>query len=50
MSYKVEENVLRFDISMNDLLVMNVVKSLADLSDDRAAVSLLHSVSLSQHL
>ena len=48
--YEVEEDVFWFDVSVDDLLLVDVVQSLTDLPDDRTAVGLLHPVGLPQGL
>jgi hypothetical protein len=48
--YEVKENVLRFDIAMDDLLLMDVVKSFADLSDNGTCFCIFHAIVLPQEL
>lgn len=48
--YKVKEDVLRLDVSMNYLLFVYIVQALADFTDDRAALRLLHAMSFSEQL
>ncbi len=48
--YEVKEDVLRLDITMDDLLLMDVIEPLANLTYDWTGVCLFHSMSLSQKL
>ena len=49
-NYKVEENVLRLDVSVDDELLVNVVDALDDLADDAGDLGLLHAAVFAQHL
>ena len=50
MGYEVEENVLGFDVAVDDLFLVDEVQALAYLPNYWTAVCLLHPVGLPEQL
>jgi hypothetical protein len=48
--YEIEENVLRLDVTMDDLFLMDVIEPLANLAHDWTGIRLFHSMRFSQKL
>lgn len=42
--YEVEKDVLRLNVTMNDLFFVNIVQTLTDFSNDWTSISFFHSM------